>query len=83
MTADIINLKRVRKAKARAAKAETAAHNRAASGRTKAERVKTAAETARANALLDGARVPPTANQGAFPSAAAHDDDDLAPGNVW
>ena len=84
MAADIINLKRVRKAKARLAKAEAANVSRAAFGRTKVEREATVAETARANQLLDGAKLPPqAANQGSFPSTAEHDgDDDLDPGNV-
>ena len=57
MTADIINLKRVRKAKAHVAKADSAAVNRAAFGRTKAERAIAEAEAARANQLLDGAKL--------------------------
>ena len=81
MTAEIITLKRARKAKARAAKDETAARNRAASGRTKAERTKTAAETERAAKVLDGSAIS-AANESGFSPAAAHDDEDLDPGNV-
>ena len=86
MTADIINLKRVRKAKARAAKEGNAAVNRAAFGRTKVERGITAAEAVREGKVLDGAcrtPDPQAANEGSFPATAGHDDDDgLDPGNV-
>jgi hypothetical protein len=54
---EIINLRRARKAKARAEKEATAAANRAAFGRTKAE--KDAAKTAADHAArsLDGAKL--------------------------
>jgi len=53
---NIVNLRQVRKAKARVEKAQTAQENRARSGRTKAERLADAAEKERRTAMLDGAR---------------------------
>jgi hypothetical protein len=97
MTAEIVNLKRVRKAKARADRGATAAVNRAAFGRTKADRESDAATAAMHARVLDGARrtqppavgqpLPAAANQGGFPSTACErasdlGDDDLDPGNV-
>ena len=58
--ADIVNLRRARKAKARAEKDKTAAANRAAHGRTKAERDGVDLARARDAAALDGARREPT-----------------------
>jgi hypothetical protein len=57
--AEIINLRRARKAKGRADKAVDAAANRAAHGRTKAERELARAREARVSAVLDGARREP------------------------
>ncbi|TKD52861.1 DUF4169 family protein [Sphingomonas baiyangensis] len=54
--ADIVNLNRARKAKARAARVAQADANRIAHGRTRAEREAAAAEEARRSALLDGAK---------------------------
>jgi hypothetical protein len=54
--AEIVNLNRVRKAKARVDAVKTADANRARFGRTKAERQAEAAEQARRTALLDGAK---------------------------
>jgi hypothetical protein len=54
--AEIINLRRARKAKARAEQAATADANRIAFGRTKAEKAAAAAEAAQRDAVLDGAR---------------------------
>jgi hypothetical protein len=54
--AEIINLRRARKAKARDDAARTAAANRAAFGRTKDERDRAAAEEAHRVRLLDGAK---------------------------
>ena len=54
---EVVNLRLARKAAARAAKEADAATNRAAHGRTRAERTATKAETARAERLLDGARL--------------------------
>ncbi|MCA8927115.1 MAG: DUF4169 family protein [Alphaproteobacteria bacterium] len=54
--ADIVNLNRARKAKARAEKAAASAANRRKFGRTKAEKAHDRAETERVRTLLDGAR---------------------------
>jgi len=54
---EIVSFKRARKAKSRAAKETQAAANRAAFGRTKAEKAADAAERARKDALLDGAKL--------------------------
>ncbi|WP_296676693.1 DUF4169 family protein [Novosphingobium sp.] len=54
--ADVINLRQVRKAKARMAAADTAAQNRARHGRSKAERASQNAQADRAARLLDGAK---------------------------
>lgn len=52
--AEIINLRRARRAKARETAAATAAANRVLHGRTKAEKRIAEAEQARRKALLDG-----------------------------
>lgn len=52
--ADLINLNRARKDKARAEKEAQAAANRARFGRSKAEKQKDAAEKARAERIIDG-----------------------------
>lgn len=57
MAAEIINLRRARKAKARDQREQDAAANRAAFGRTKAEREAAAAERERSARLLDQARL--------------------------
>jgi Domain of unknown function (DUF4169) len=54
--ADIVNLNRARKAKAKIAAGKTAEANRVKFGRSKAEREAEAAATARRDALLDGAK---------------------------
>jgi hypothetical protein len=54
--AEVINLNRARKAKAKADATKTAEANRTKFGRTKAERDAEAAEQARRAALLDGAK---------------------------
>jgi len=54
--AEIVNLRRARKAKARTATAAQADANRLAFGRTKAERQAAALDTKRARCLLDGAK---------------------------
>ena len=51
--ADIVNLNRSRKAKARSDKEAQAAQNRIAFGRTKAEKQQAAAEKARADKQID------------------------------
>ncbi len=54
--AEIVNLNRARKARARAAALATAEANRARFGRSKAERDAEAADKARREAVLDGAK---------------------------
>ena len=58
--AEIINLRGVRKAKARAERDAKAAGNRATFGRPKAERVRTEAERALAERRVEGHRLPST-----------------------
>jgi hypothetical protein len=53
---DVVNLNRARKAKARGAAVRTADANRAKFGRNKAEKDAGAADKARREALLDGAK---------------------------
>ena len=57
--AEIINLRRARKEKAKEAASDRAAANRVRFGRTKAERMDEAAENARIASVLDGARREP------------------------
>ena len=54
--AEIVNLNRVRKAKARDAAETKAAENRAKYGQTKAERTRLASEKAKLRAVTDGAK---------------------------
>jgi hypothetical protein len=54
--AEVVNLNKARKAKARAMKETTAAANRVLHGRTKAQKQADAAEKAKRDALLDGAK---------------------------
>jgi hypothetical protein len=54
--AEIVNLNRVRKAKAREAAEAKAAENRAKYGQTKAEGARLAAEKAKLRAVTDGAK---------------------------
>ena len=56
MSAEIVNLRKVRKAKAKADKAHAADENRARFGRTKAERVRDEDVRQRLARELDGAR---------------------------
>jgi hypothetical protein len=53
---EIVNLNRVKKARARAAAAAEAAANRAKHGRTGARKATELADAARRRALLDGAK---------------------------
>ena len=55
--AEIINLRRARKAKARATAKATADRNSIAFGRTKAQKAADAADAERRKALLDGAKL--------------------------
>lgn len=64
MSAEIVNLRQIRKQKARAAKQAQAAENRVVHGRTKAEREREAAARAHAARALDGARREPGDNDG-------------------
>ena len=54
--AEIINLNKARKAKARAEAKSTAAANRAANGRSRADRKVSEIEKRRVDRLLDGAK---------------------------
>ena len=54
--AEIVNLNRARKAKARDAADAKAAENRAKYGQTKAERARLASEKAKLRAVTDGAK---------------------------
>ena len=54
--AEIVNLNRARKAKARDAAEAKAAENRAKYGQTKAERARLASEKAKLRAVTDGAK---------------------------
>ena len=53
---EIVNLRQVKKQRAKADAAAQAAENRAKFGRTKAEKRREAMETERATQLLDGAK---------------------------
>ncbi|MEQ1498482.1 MAG: DUF4169 family protein [Novosphingobium sp.] len=57
--AEIVNLRRARKAKARTQAAKTADTNRARHGLTKAERVRAKAEAERTERALDGLKLEP------------------------
>jgi hypothetical protein len=59
MAAEIVNLRRVRKRKARAEREREAAANRTTFGRTQAEKIKTAAERAYAERHVEGHRREP------------------------
>jgi hypothetical protein len=59
MTAEIVNLRRARKAKARTAKEREAEANRIAFGRTRAEKLATDAERVRAERAIDSHRREP------------------------
>ncbi len=67
MSAELVNLRRARKANARADRETEAAVARARHGRTKGERAVQALEAGRAERLLDGAlreATPPSADGG-------------------
>jgi len=57
VTAEIVNLRRTRKAHDRAARSDAATASRIAHGRSRAERETAAVETARAKRLLEGHRL--------------------------
>jgi len=71
MSAEIINLSKFRKAKARAEKARLAAENRARRGQSKADRLRTTIEREREARQVDNSKL-----------AASDPDDDLDPGAV-
>lgn len=75
MPADIVNLNKVRKARERAEKEKRAEENRLKFGRSKAERTGIDADTARSEALLDGARRE-------TPQASERGNEDDKPDNV-
>ena len=56
MTADVVNLRRARKAKARSEREKNAAANRAAFGRPKSNKAQADAERQRAAKALEGHR---------------------------
>lgn len=70
MTGDIVNLRRARKAKARAESANEAAVNRARFGRSRLERVQAESAAVSANRHLDGHRL----TDGAAHATAGNDD---------
>jgi hypothetical protein len=59
MTAEIVNLRRARKQKARAGKEREAAANRIAFGRTRAEKAATVAERERSERAIESHRREP------------------------
>jgi hypothetical protein len=65
----VINLRRVRKQKARAEKDKDAAANRTKHGRTKAEKNQSAAESRQGAARLDQAKLTPKELPGLFGAA--------------
>lgn len=84
MTAEIINLNKVRKSRARAERAAEAAENRVKFGRSKAERTQTAAEGEKLRRELDGTRRDPSPDK-TRPSEGGNRDGDgeeLDPGTV-
>ncbi len=74
MTAEIVNLNKIRKARERAEKAKLAEQNRAKFGRTKLEKDLTAKQQEQRDTVLDGAQREPARLDG--------NHDDLDPGNV-
>ena len=74
MTAEIVNLNKVRKARERAAREREASENRLKYGQSKAERSLSQSEHQKANADLDGAR--------RDDRLADDDSDDIGPGNA-
>ena len=79
MTAEIINLNKVRKAKARAEKEQRAEENRVRHGRTKAERDADDARRSAENVHLDGMRREAPSEA---PSRRGEAEEDLDPGSV-
>ena len=71
MTADVINLRRVRKDKTRKDRDRAAAENRAAFGRTKAEKLRAADERTRLARELDQAHI--VDDKASLPTPGTHD----------
>lgn len=71
MTADVINLRRVRKDKTRKDRERAAAENRAAFGRTKAEKLRAADERTRLARELDQAHI--VDDKASLPTPGTHD----------
>jgi hypothetical protein len=88
MTAEIVNLRRVRRAKARRDRREATAESMARTGETAGDRARRTAAQDHLDRRLDGARraatvLPTPANEPGFPRTATADgDDDLDPGTV-
>ena len=64
MTVEVVNLRRARKARARATAEREAAANRVLHGRSKAERAVAEAETRRQSSRLDAHRIPGAEERG-------------------
>lgn len=82
MSADIVNLRRARKAKARAEKEQRAAENRVLFGRSKAQRTTSDAEKARSLAAHEGLKlshVPADSPATAYDGAPEPPEADAAP----
>ena len=71
MTANIINLRKARKAHKRADKDKLAAHNRVAFGRTRTEREQAAKVRGIERARLDGSRIAPPGDDDSDPGAVS------------
>jgi capsule polysaccharide export protein KpsE/RkpR len=70
---ELLNLRRARKARERAAKDQLAEANRLAFGRTKAERQASSAQTDLERARLDAHRLEPLSDAPETPAAPAQD----------
>lgn len=79
MTAEIINLNKVRKAKERAEKERRAEENRIRHGRTKSERAAEDSQRVKENAHLDGLR---REGPGDSCKRSGATEEDIDPGNV-
>ena len=84
MTAEIINLNKVRKARARAERVAQAAENRAKFGRSKSDRAQHAADGEKLRRELDGVRREPAPAKSAAggPAGGGDDGNALDPGTV-
>jgi hypothetical protein len=59
----VVNLRQVRKRKARADREQQAAENRSLHGRSKAEKTRDASDKLRADAFVDGHRLKPSGDK--------------------